>query len=1136
MNRKVLTTATFLVTAGFFYHSNSSEAALKIQPDLSGIVKMPPKELSVNGDVTPRAKGPWTPVCDYFALESGHSTAGTALRPSGDLRSQFCLDSEPGVHSQRAVLIATVPDPELTHLSLSFDRYVESITWALADGDLNKQRYSFSNYWLPWRADLKDATSSEQRKLAEEDREKRVSMPGLLLFRGRNEPHKLLLVFLVGETPTAGINRIAFNTARQYAAVLGNSNLSICATSACSAVLGPVFTGSIPSLKLLLESEPDLAQQETYVVSGTVTGAQPAALTTSGTHFCRTIESGDNTQNALLEYLRGRSPLDADPSSSFAYLIEDETDYGETLKTNKDSLVLRYPRGIARIRNSAQELPGLTEKPSQNTLYPELPLNLRDTGQDSIPSFSVQQSPVSQEAVLIDLVHTLRREHMKYVAIIATDPLDALFLSRVVRALDPDVRIVLFHTDLLFERAAQTWGLRGVLAVTSYPLFSRTQYYAGAHPPRRSQFASDSAEGEYNACRRMLLQRGATHPRREPGPEPACDSDMEQTSGERGDYLLDYSAPFAEATVHAVHKPSAWLMILGHDSWWPVAALPSNGKSVVLNGPNPAAHNKEHFSAETAPQLWFLFFWLMLSACAAHVLLLFCVNSNLSYFRLLWKRAPIRVLGWGYKPELQSRRRAMLAAATLAVGTVCFVLVAAAYTSGLAAENGNTELSAAIGVGLLAIVEALWVARTTNAFWPVIACMIVEAAVALLASRTGATGHALAFAGYRAVHLESGASPLLPPILLLSALYLYFWFRLSQLRTVEDRSTPLPPAKELRLVADRARIARASTDKLKYGGVGAGVLCWLVFLNPFRALGGIEGTVYALTMTILSSVVVGLLVLTTLRFVSGWRSVRKLLEGLERHPNRYAFSRLPKDFSWTAVWTGDSRPKLLMPMRSLDVLRMIPEGQPNVQTVEEQLQFLSNPARSFESSYQHGEALHAALNEAATVIAEKMRPIWDAGISDAIASREKREELPPEWAKDPIQIARQEFIALRYVAFIRYALLQLRAFLEFATYGFILLVAALTVYPFDGRRKIGIAVVTLFLVIGACSVGVFAQMDRDPLLSRLSETKPNELDRNFVYRLLSFGALPLLTLLASQVPEIGNFLLSWAQPALQAMK
>ncbi len=171
----------------------------------------------------------------------------------------------------------------------------------------------------------------------------------------------------------------------------------------------------------------------------------------------------------------------------------------------KDLLALRFPRGIARIRNSSDNLPGLVNPPADTT-YPELPLVLRDTGQDTLPGFSPQQTPVSQQAVLLELVSTLRREGIRYVGIVATDPLDALFLTRVLHSLAPNIRIVLFSADLLFARASHTWGLSGVLAVTSYPLISRNQYYEGVVYPRRTQFPNDAAEGEYNACRRMLLR------------------------------------------------------------------------------------------------------------------------------------------------------------------------------------------------------------------------------------------------------------------------------------------------------------------------------------------------------------------------------------------------------------------------------------------------------------------------------------------------------------------------------------------------------------------------------------------------------------------------------------------------------
>jgi hypothetical protein len=312
-------------------------------------------------------------------------------------------------------------------------------------------------------------------------------------------------------------------------------------------------------------------------------------------------------------------------------------------------------------------------------------------------------------------------------------------------------------------------------------------------------------------------------------------------------------------------------------------------------------------------------------------------------------------------------------------------------------------------------------------------------------------------------------------------------------------------------------------------------------VQPLRAFSTLESLLFARPLydylvIALSTALVALLALSGLRFIASWRALRQLLQKLERSPLRYAFSRFPKDFSWMTVWTGDPRPKLLMPMRALDVLRTIPGSALEVAEIEEDLNFLNDPERRSPSVFRHVERLNQSLDRAAVAVEKQMEPIWDRGLSDTILSREKKEDAPPEWSGNPSPIAGEEFLALRFVSFIRYSLWIMRGFLEFLTYGFILLVAALTMYPFEGKHAIGVALIVVFLTIGGFVFAAFAEMDRDPLLSRLSATKPNQLSWNILYRMLSFGALPFLTLLASQVPEVGNFLLSWLQPALQAAK
>ena len=1168
MDAKKGTAVVLLLTAGLLYRGGAQNTTAPSPAESGSNSHLAPEK---SGGAASAPLGPWTPVCRYVATAAKEARGKSVEQgeEEGKTKEQFCLAPTDAGGISVTTMIATVPDPELTHLSLSFDRYVESITWAVSDGDLKDERYSFDGYWFPWRPDQKEETDSEKRTAAEKEREQRSNTPGILLFR-RNPPHpspshphpekELLLVFLVGETPTSGINRVAFDRAWTYATKLADTPLPVCeaanrSSRTCVGILGPSFTGSVASLKFLLERKSAEAdpltggktRYETFAISGAVTGEDASTRQlTDDNHFCTTIETDRNRWAVSSQFLNNLSQFfwgaGRDIQEHFAVLAEDETAYGEAAEKPLDgekrvSLVLRFPRGIARIRNSSEEFAGAVN-PARSAAYPALPLILRDAGQDTIPSFSQQQSPVSQEAVLLELASALRREHIRYVGIVATDPLDALFLTRAIRALAPNIRIVLFNADLLLARASRTWGLSGVLAVTSYPLISRTQYYAGAVPPRRTQFASDSAEGEYNACRRMLLQASET------ADQPCSAAKQPQDRQPvKQDYLLDYSAPFAKPS--DIHKPSVWLTILGRNEWWPVAALAGGTNSPLLEGPAPGAHNAEHFSAEPNPQPWSLFFWLISVLCTLHVVLVFGMNIGHARFVPWWRHSLLRRLGWEYKPDLGPQRRGTLTAASLTVAFGCGSLAEAVSASGLNGW-GYVQLMVAIAVGAVAMAEGLWAAWGIKESRPrllwlsaVAAAALAEIAGACYAVFSATAGHAREFAGYRAVHIESGASPVLPVILMLMTLYLFCWLRLSRLRMSEEREAQPAAGKDSEAFPDFVIPERAVQElgRGQWTFVAAAVLGWWIVFSPLQTLATIEGSLYDAVLAGLSSIVIFTLAFVLVRFLMTWRVLRKLLQNLERHPLRYAFSRLPKDFSWTTVWAGDPRPQLIMPARSLDVLRTIREVDVRAQVdeIEHEFKFLKNPGRPFDKVPHRVENLNRALNEAFGKLSRHMQSLWLKGVSDTIASREKKAEAPAEWTGD-LRIAAEEFLALRFVTFISYALRIMRGFLQFITYAFIMLVLALDVYPFEGRRYIEAALVFIFVAAGASVVLVFAQMDRDPLLSRLSETKPNQLGINFVIRLASFGALPLLTLLASQVPDIGNFLQTWLQPALQAAK
>lgn len=117
-----------------------------------------------------------------------------------------------------------------------------------------------------------------------------------------------------------------------------------------------------------------------------------------------------------------------------------------------------------------------------------------------------------------------------------------------------------------------------------------------------------------------------------------------------------------------------------------------------------------------------------------------------------------------------------------------------------------------------------------------------------------------------------------------------------------------------------------------------------------------------------------------------------------------------------------------------------------------------------------------------------------------------------------------------------YVFRHLRNLLGFVIGGFILAILATTVYPFQGERWLAFTGAVAFVIL-AIGVGmVFAQMDRDRIMSRITDTTGGRLGSTFFVRIAQFGALPLATVIATQFPSINRIFFSWVQPALEALK
>ena len=145
-----------------------------------------------------------------------------------------------------------------------------------------------------------------------------------------------------------------------------------------------------------------------------------------------------------------------------------------------------------------------------------------------------------------------------------------------------------------------------------------------------------------------------------------------------------------------------------------------------------------------------------------------------------------------------------------------------------------------------------------------------------------------------------------------------------------------------------------------------------------------------------------------------------------------------------------------------------------------------------------------------------------------------RRETPKEgqlW----VRVA-EEFLAIRIWAFIRYVFLQMKNLLSFALGGFIFALAAMASYPFHPRRTF-MALVWILGILGIAAIGtVLVSIDRDRVLNAIGKTTSGQttFNREFITTMTVYVVVPLLTLLATQFPAIGDFIYSVFTPAMKA--
>ncbi|SRR6266436_438378 len=559
--------------------------------------------------------------------------------------------------SQLKFVIAILPDPVHTHFSGLFDQFAAAIQEGAQD-----EKYDFDSAWLPWDDDDSHYALYPDEKASNLEKELKEEQPGIILFRkaldcpekegeiqsdckeewgapAKKDEVRLssayregLAVFVVADEATDGIHREQFRNALKWIAALWpNADTRIRRL----AILGPTFSGSLPSMAQVL-SEPNVTKQLDLlqspegpglaIYSGSVSGnsAAHAFQNTFETKvvFHSFVQNDDEILQRFCGYImKEQHGFDA---GKVAIISEDETAYGrsgvklgksqddEDNKVDKDhkrdcgneALKLYYPRDILALRGAYQTKSlfdlGTSSQPP-DTLRRNLPTDLADpTGRvyDSIRSYGGNQTPLAQEAFLLEIVAALRELHARYILLRSSNTLDQLFLTNFLRRSYPDGRIVIFGSDLMFIREGGTTGLSGAMTLSTYQLFPLERDWTEHQslPAADRVFSADATEGTYVAFRLLLGTGSLTEGKPDSDRCRVIDKDktifLPQIACVGDPPIPDYSPPFwaledqcGEMTVPDAAKimqtpkdcsylgPATWLSVIGVNRFWPMASL-----------------------------------------------------------------------------------------------------------------------------------------------------------------------------------------------------------------------------------------------------------------------------------------------------------------------------------------------------------------------------------------------------------------------------------------------------------------------------------------------------------------------------------------------------------------------------------
>jgi hypothetical protein len=171
-----------------------------------------------------------------------------------------------------------------------------------------------------------------------------------------------------------------------------------------------------------------------------------------------------------------------------------------------------------------------------------------------------------------------------------------------------------------------------------------------------------------------------------------------------------------------------------------------------------------------------------------------------------------------------------------------------------------------------------------------------------------------------------------------------------------------------------------------------------------------------------------------------------------------------------------------------------------------------------------------------------LEPWWNReqtslSLATAAASSEEqsRNELDMPLCENAAIRTAEEFLCFHYIAFIQNILARMRTMTLSMVLLFVSISFAISFYPFVPRTQISMWMIVNLVLIGSTVLYVYAGMDRDEILSYITNTRPGRLSGDFWLKSAAFLAGPVIGILTTQFPAVADSVLGWVQPGLDAI-